>query len=164
MPKPEAAPVAEVEPEAAPVESIGGRGALTRESPVVDAPSVGRKTARRLGKAGIMNVGDLLDCDIEETVHLLNVRHIDAEALTDWQDQSRLMMDVPGLRVHDAQILVGAGIRSAKDLASASARDVFLSAMDFLTTPQGDRVLWEDAEFEEVEVEGWISMAQASAA
>ena len=83
--------------------------------------------------------------------------------MTDWQDQSRLMMDVPGLRVHDAQILVGAGIRSSADLASASARDVFLSAMDFLTTPQGDRVLWEDAQFEEEEVEGWISMAQASA-
>jgi len=163
-PKPEAVSVSEAEPESAPVESIGGHGALTRESPVVDAPSVGRKTARRLGKAGIMNVGDLLDCDIDETVHLLNARHIDAEALTDWQDQSRLMMDVPGLRVHDTQILVGAGIRNAADLAAASARDVFLSAMDFLTTPQGDRVLWEDAEFEEQEVEGWISMAQASAA
>lgn len=156
-------PVAEIEPEAEPVATIGGQGRLTRESPIVDAPSIGRKTARRLGKAGITNVGDLMDCDIDETVHLLNARHIDADALTDWQDQSRLMMDVPGLRVHDAQILVGAGIRSASDLACASARDVFLAAMDFLTTPQGDRVLWEDAQFEEEEVEGWISMAQASA-
>ena len=162
-PAPVPAPVAEAELEAEPVAEIGGHGRLTRESPIVDAPSIGRKTARRLGKAGITNVGDLMDCDIDETVHLLNARHIDAEALTDWQDQSRLMMDVPGLRVHDAQILVGAGIRSSADLASASARDVFLSAMDFLTTPQGDRVLWEDAQFEEEEVEGWISMAQASA-
>ncbi|WP_430401983.1 DUF4332 domain-containing protein [Hyphomonas sp.] len=162
-PRPAPEPVAEIVPEAEPVATIGGQGRLTRESPIVDAPSIGRKTARRLGKAGITNVGDLMDCDIDETVHLLNARHIDADALTDWQDQSRLMMDVPGLRVHDAQILVGAGIRSASDLACASARDVFLAAMDFLTTPQGDRVLWEDAQFEEEEVEGWISMAQASA-
>jgi hypothetical protein len=155
-------PVVEIEPEAEPVAMIGGQGRLTRESPIVDAPSIGRKTARRLGSAGITNVGDLLDCDIDETVHLLNARHIDADALADWQDQSRLMMGVPGLRVHDAQILVGAGIRSAGDLAGASARDVFLAAMDFLTSPHGDRVLWDDAQFEEEEVEGWISMAQAS--
>jgi hypothetical protein len=162
-PKPAPASVAEIEPEAEPVATIGSPGRLTRESPIVDAPSIGRKTARRLGAAGITNVGDLLDCDIDETVHLLNARHIDADALADWQDQSRLMMEVPGLRVHDAQILVGAGIRSASDLAGASARDVFLAAMDFLTSPQGDRVLWDDAQFEEEEVEGWISMAQASA-
>ena len=162
-PKPAPAPVAAAEPGAEPVATIGGQGRLTRESPIVDAPSIGRKTARRLGKAGITNVGDLLDCDIDETVHLLNASHIDADAIADWQDQSRLMMDVPGLRVHDAQILVGAGIRSAGDLAGASARDVFLAAMDFLTSPQGDRVLWDDAQFEEEEVEGWISMAQTSA-
>ncbi len=105
-----------------------------------------------------------MDCDPEETAGLLNVQHIDTGTLIDWQDQTRLMMDVPGLRVHDAQILVGAGIRTAAELASASARDVFLASMDFLTSPQGERVLWEDANFEEDEVEAWISMAQASAA
>lgn len=156
-------PVAGAGPGGRPVATIGSQGRLTRQSPILDAPSIGRKTARRLGKAGITTVGDLLDCDIDETVHLLNARHIDADALGDWQDQSRLMMDVAGLRVHDAQILVGSGIRSSSDLANASARDVFLAAMDFLTTPEGDRVLWEDARFEEAEVEGWISMAQASA-
>jgi len=149
-PSPEAVSVSEAEPESAPRRihwrsrcpdaGIAGRGCTVRW------PQDGRDV---LEKLGIMNVGDLLDCDIDETVHLLNARHIDAEALTDWQDQSRLMMDVPGLRVHDTQILVGAGIRNAADLAAALGRDVFLSAMDFLTTPQGDRVLWEDAEFEE---------------
>ena len=163
-PEPIAEPVAEAAPEPATVTEIGGRGRLTRESPVVDAPSIGRKTAKRLGRAGITTVGDLMDCDPEETASLLAVQHIDADTLIDWQDQTRLMMDVPGLRVHDAQILVGAGIRSSGELAAASARDVFLASMDFLTSPQGERVLWEDANFEEDEVEGWISMAQASAA
>ncbi|MBU1288562.1 MAG: DUF4332 domain-containing protein [Alphaproteobacteria bacterium] len=163
-PEPVPEPVAETAPEPAPVAEIGGRGRLTRESSVVDAPSIGRKTAKRLGRAGITTVGDLMDSDPEETASFLNVHHIDADTLVDWQDQTRLMMDVPGLRVHDAQILVGAGIRTAAELASASARDVFLASMDFLTSPQGERVLWEDAKFEEDEVEGWISMAQASAA
>ncbi|KDA04191.1 DUF4332 domain-containing protein [Hyphomonas oceanitis] len=163
-PEPVPQPVAEAAPEPANAPEIGGRGRLTRESSVVDAPSIGRKTAKRLGRAGITTVADLMDCDPDETAGLLNVHHIDAETLIDWQDQTRLMMDVPGLRVHDAQILVGAGIRSAGELAAASARDVFLASMDFLTSPQGERVLWEDANFEEDEVEGWISMAQASAA
>jgi uncharacterized ParB-like nuclease family protein len=164
-PKEETSPAPEIEAEVdddAP-ERIGGSGRLTRESPIVDAPSIGRKTAKRLGRAGITTVGDLMDSEPEETANFINVHHIDADTLIDWQDQARLMMDVPGLRVHDAQILVGAGIRSAAELAKASARDVFLASMDFLTSPQGDRVLWEDANFEEDEVEGWISLARASA-
>ena len=43
--------------------------------------------------------------------------NIHSDTLNDWKDQTILMMEVPGLRVHDAQILVGAGIRNRKELA-----------------------------------------------
>ena len=133
---------------------------LTRESPVVDAPSIGPKTAARLEEVDIYTIGDLLDCDIEETAFLLDVHYIDSETLRDWQDQTRLMMDVPGLRVHDVQIMVGAGIRTSKELAEAPARTLFLLATEFLGSPEGERVRRGDDLFMEEEVEEWIERAQ----
>ncbi|MDP1555176.1 MAG: DUF4332 domain-containing protein [Hyphomonas sp.] len=136
---------------------------ITLDDPVVDAPSIGRKTAKQLARAGITTIGDLLDCDAEMVELELNVRHITSEAIRIWQDQTQLMMDVPGLRVHDAQLLVGAGITTREDLANASARTVFELAMEFLTTPEGERVLRDDQVLHEDEVEEWIEMAQDAA-
>jgi hypothetical protein len=136
---------------------------ITRDDPVVDAPSIGRKTAKQLARAGITTIGDLLDCDAEMVELELNVRHITSEAIRIWQDQTQLMMDVPGLRVHDAQLLVGAGITTREDLANASARTIFELAMEFLATPEGERVLRDDQVLHEDEVEEWIEMAQEAA-
>ncbi|MBI1255402.1 MAG: DUF4332 domain-containing protein [Hyphomonas sp.] len=136
---------------------------ITRDDPVVDAPSIGRKTAKQLARAGITTIGDLLDCDAEMVELELNVRHITSEAIRIWQDQTQLMMDVPGLRVHDAQLLVGAGITRREDLANASARTIFELAMEFLATPEGERVLRDDQVLHEDEVEDWIEMAQDAA-
>lgn len=137
-----------------------GRRGLSIDDPVVDAPSIGKKTAKRLSKLGIETVGDLLECDIEEIAFELDVRHIDEQTLIDWQDQSMLMIDVPGLRVHDAQILVGSGIRSADDLSNASAEKVFRTAMGFLSTPDGARVVRDDHVLDQNEVDDWIGMAR----
>ena len=136
---------------------------LTRESPVVDAPSIGPKTAARLEDVGIFTIGDLLDCDIEETAFMLDVHYIDSETLRDWQDQTQLMMEVPGLRVHDVQIMVGAGIRTSKELAEAPARTLFLLATEFLNSPEGERVRRGDDLFMEEEVEEWIERARDAA-
>ena len=70
------------------------------------------------------------------------------------------MIEVPGLRVHDAQILTGSGIRSAEDLSAASAREVFRSAMDFLITDTGARIVRDDHVLHEEEVEEWIGLAR----
>ena len=129
----------------------------------MDAPSIGRKTATQLARAGITTIGDLLDSDPEMVELEINVRHITAEAIRAWQEQTQLMIDVPGLRVHDAQLLVGAGITTREDLANASARTIFELAMEFLSTPEGDRVLRDDQVLNEDEVEGWIELAQDAA-
>lgn len=156
-PEPEVTAEPEAEDMARPMASI------TRDDPVVDAPSIGRKTAKQLAKAGITTIGDLLDCDPDLVELELNVRHITSEAIRIWQDQTQLMMDVPGLRVHDAQLLVGAGITTREDLANASARTIFELAMEFLATPEGERVLRDDQVLHEDEVEEWIEMAQDAA-
>ncbi|MFN7179279.1 DUF4332 domain-containing protein [Hyphomonas sp.] len=166
-------PEAEIEAEAEPAEAEAAEeadsaaprrlAAFELDSPVVDAPSIGRKTAKQLARAGITTIGDLLDCDPDMVELELNVRHITSEAIRTWQDQTQLMLEVPGLRVHDAQLLVGAGITSRDDLANASARTVFELATEFLTTPQGERVLRDDQVLHEDEVEEWIEMAQDAA-
>ncbi len=136
---------------------------LTLDSPVVDAPSIGPKTASRLEKVDIWTIGDLLNADPEQTAIALNVRYIRANTLIDWQDQTRLMVEAPGLRVLDSQILVGAGIRSADDLASASATTVLKAATSFLDTPQGARVLWGgENNVDRDEVEHWIDLAKSA--
>ena len=135
-------------------------GALTLDSPVVDAPSIGPKTAVHLARAGIETVGDLLICDPDETAETISVRHITVDAIETWQMQATLMIEVPGLRVHDAQLLVGAGISSREDLANASASTIFELAMEFLQTSAGSRVLRPGETLEEDEVEEWIEMAQ----
>ena len=94
---------------------------------------------------------------------MLDVHYIDSETIRDWQDQTRLMMDIPGLRVHDVQIMVGAGIRTKKELAEAPARTLFLLATEFLATPEGERVRRGDDLFMEEEVEEWIERAQDAA-
>jgi len=138
---------------------------LGLESPVVDAPSIGRKTAKRLAKANIRTVIELLDADPEAVADTLKVGYIDAATIINWQDQTMLMMEVPGLRTHDVQVLVGAGIRSGEDLAKASAHEVFRAAIDFLDTDEGERVSrFEDEALAEEEVAEWIDLAKQEAA
>lgn len=136
---------------------------ITLDAPVVDAPSIGPKTASRLEKVDIWTIGDLLNADPAETATALNVRYIKADTLIDWQDQTRLMVEAPGLRVLDSQILVGAGIRNAEDLAKATATKVLKAATSFLDTPQGARVLWGgENNVDKDEVAHWIDLAKSA--
>lgn len=163
----EAPVVAEVEAEAADPdrseEAAVQSNVLTLDAPVVDAPSIGPKTAARLEKVDIVTIGDLLNADAAETAAALNVRYIKTDTLLDWQDQTRLMVEAPGLRVLDSQILVGAGIRNVSDLADASATTVLKAATSFLDTPKGARVLWGgENNVDQTEVEHWIGLAKAA--
>ena len=138
------------------------RTSLAPQSPILDAPSIGPKTAARLETVNIFTIGDLLAADPDQTAAQLNVRYIKATTLTDWQDQTRLMLEAPGLRVLDSQILVGAGIRNADDLARSSARKVLDAATSFLGSPGGARVLWGgESRVDEAEVKQWIDYARS---
>src|SRR5690606_13071421 len=104
------------------VPSIGSAAAhaprfyLSRGQAVVDAPSIGPKTADRLIAEGVKTVGDLMDADAETLAELIGVRHITAATILDWQAQSDLVMRVPNLRGTHAQLIVGAGFRDAESL------------------------------------------------
>lgn len=143
-------------------EAVTSEHGLDLDSPVVDAPSIGRKTAKRLKRVGITTIADLLEANADEVAEEMGMAYITPEVFQDWQDQTWLMLDVPGLRVHDAQILVGSGVRSSIDLADASVHDLLASAMNFFTDPSNERMISRSSKPDEEEVISWIELAQSA--
>ncbi len=135
---------------------------LAREDELVEAPSIGPKTAARFTPLGIRTVRDLLELDADTVAAQLKVRHISADVLRDWQDQARLVCTVPWLRGTHAQLLVGADYRSADELAKADLGDVFAGILRFASTNQGERVLRTNPPPEREKVATWLGFAKQS--
>ena len=156
-------PVSDVAADDVPTDDVASTGFhLEVSDPIVDAPSIGPKTARRLRKAQIQTVADLLDCDPEAVQDQLRVRHITAEKIEDWQHQSRLMCQIPGIRGHDAQILVACGVQNPRTLQAASTDDLLELAVDFAESEDGVRLLRGGSAPDRAEVEQWIEWAGES--
>jgi hypothetical protein len=114
---------------------------LHPESPILDAPSIGLKTARLLRRAGIQTVADLLACDAVRTAARLRHRRLTADVLQTWQRQSVLMCTVPDLRCADAVVLVSCGIASPLDLRRISPSALASMLLPLLETADGQRML-----------------------
>ncbi|MEM8627857.1 MAG: DUF4332 domain-containing protein, partial [Pseudomonadota bacterium] len=133
---------------------------LERDSDIVDAPSIGPKTAGRLRPHGLLTVGDLLDCDAEHIARAVGVRHITASSIADWRTQSLLVMTIPELRGTHAQLLVGAGYTSPTDIALASPDDVCAKVLHFAQSTDGKRLLRDGAAPDIEKIKMWTENAQ----
>ncbi len=114
---------------------------LSRTSPIVDAPSIGPKTSKRLARVGVTTVADLLAADAEATASALDVRQVDGETIVAWQHQAQLMCRIPELLARDTQLLVGCGFSTAEGIAAAEAADLLEFAKSYAATSEGTRVL-----------------------
>lgn len=155
-----ARPVAKVEAviAAAPAPVIS-RMRLSREAAVVDAPSIGPKTANRLAIIGVKTVGDLLALAPEDAAARIKASHINAGVIKDWQAQALLACSVPELNGTNAQLLVGAGIYSIDDLAAADV-DFLIDAITMhAQSSEGERALRGSALPERARVKAWIESA-----
>ncbi|MCG6156166.1 DUF4332 domain-containing protein [Rubinisphaera margarita] len=133
---------------------------LAPDSPIVDAPSIGPKTASRFRKISINTVDDLLNTEPETIVNRLNTRWINLELVISWQQQAQLMCQVPGLRAHDVQLLTGVGVESVYDLCSTTVDDLLPLVQEYAVSPEGQRVIRSGKVPDHTEVSEWIQSAQ----
>lgn len=133
---------------------------LDRSMPVEEAPSIGVKTANRLGKIDIMTVNDFLECNPEVVARKLKVSHINQNTLREWKAQTKLACCVPGLRGHDAQILVACGFFEPETIARTSPQVLFGKVKSFVKTNAGRRIVRNGKKPNFKEVSNWILWAQ----
>ncbi|MCA9164200.1 MAG: DUF4332 domain-containing protein, partial [Planctomycetales bacterium] len=133
---------------------------LEMSSDIVDAPSIGNKTARRFQAIGVRTVADFLKGNPEQMAARLKTGWLTADTLHDWQDQATLVCRIPGLRGHDAQLLVGCGLRLPSDIATAEAANLYQKVLAFCETSAGQRVLREATIPDLDEVKLWIRSAR----
>jgi len=155
-----------VDPQAAnatdgqPVERIGGmRFFLSRTSDVVQAPSIGPKTAEILHGAGVRTIEELLNVAPERIAEKLNQKRLTADIIRRWQVQAQLVCRIPELRGHDAQILAACGISTPESLASRTPAELLAAIKPFLETAEGRRVLRNQNGPDLQEVTEWIQWA-----
>lgn len=133
---------------------------LTSEQDVVDAPSIGPKTAERLNAAGIDCVDDLLKAHPIALAARLDDRHFTEQTIIDWQDQARLVCTIPGLRGTGAQLLVGAGYRTPEAMAQADAAEICVAVLAFATGSEGQRMLRDGAPPDIEKIKAWVDSAR----
>ncbi|MGH1352419.1 MAG: DUF4332 domain-containing protein [Methyloligellaceae bacterium] len=136
------------------------RTTLSISEPVEKAPSIGKKTASRLNRAGINTVDDLLKANCEEVSDTLNLGYITPQKIKDWQDQARLVTEVPGLWGHDAQLLVAVDCRTVEALQKAKPEDLLARLTDYVETSKGKRILRNSNAPDITEVLDWIAAVE----
>lgn len=133
---------------------------LTREAAVVDAPSIGPRTANRFQVIGVKTVGDLLELSPEEAARRIKASHINARIIKDWQAQALLACSVPDITGTTAQMLVGAGVTTATDLAAADPASLLQAIAKFARTREGEGALRGAAPPDQTRIEKWIASAK----
>ena len=129
---------------------------LAPGEPLDHAPSIGPKTARRFSDLGIETVGDLIIADPRSTAVALNNRHIDEDKIEEWQTQAKLACRIPGIRGHDAQILVACGFDDPNEITEAEPEQLLSLVEEFIDSPEGKSVLRGGKKPDLSEVKDWI--------
>ena len=135
---------------------------LELDSPVVDAPSIGPKTASRLHQIEIHTVEQLVDANVDDATDQLDQGWISMDVFQRWQEQSVLMCRVPGLRGHDAQLLVAIGITRPEELRDADPEELLQAILDFAATREGERIIRESHPPNMTEIHRWQRFTESS--
>jgi len=138
------------------------RPTLSQDAPVVQAPSIGPKTAKRLEAAGVKTIADLLAMNAEEGETKIDTRHISAQVIRDWQAQALLACTVPGLKSREAQALVACGVQDVRDLAEMDAVELCDGVARWGLSEEGQRAWGNAPAPTEDDVATWIERARRS--
>ncbi|QDV66121.1 DUF4332 domain-containing protein [Crateriforma conspicua] len=108
---------------------------------LVDAPSIGPKTAHRFAEIGVQTVAQFLAKSPEELAGRLATRWMTADTIRTWQHQASLMCEMPKMLAREIQLLVGAGYVTMRDIAGADASELHREIEAFAATSAGRRYL-----------------------
>ncbi|WP_404309869.1 DUF4332 domain-containing protein [Neorhodopirellula lusitana] len=132
---------------------------LNVRSPLVDAPSIGEKTAARFKAIGIHTVADFLSASPEAMAAELATRWITVSTIHAWRCQAILMCQLPAMLARETQLLVGAKFNTADKIAKSNADSLLQAIRVYADTDSGRRHL-RGAQPPELErVEEWIDDA-----
>ena len=137
---------------------------LQRSSAVIDAPSIGPRTAERLEQLGVKIVSDLLQADAAYVASRMGDRRFSAKLIRQWQQQAELACRVPELRSHDAQLLVALDITQPEQLAASDPQQLWSRVAAFMETKEGKRIVRNGKEPDLAEVTDWVQAARAARA
>ncbi|MEM7311533.1 MAG: DUF4332 domain-containing protein, partial [Planctomycetota bacterium] len=135
---------------------------LDADDPVVDAPTIGPKTAERLHAVGIMTVKDLIEANADALAARINYKRITADDIRSWQQQSLMACRIPQIRGHDAQILVACGVTDPARLASMSANELWGIVQPFTKTAECKRIVRNGKYPDLDEIQDWITWASSA--
>jgi predicted flap endonuclease-1-like 5' DNA nuclease len=153
---PEPAPPQEEAPQARPP-----KARLAGPDPIVDAPSIGPKTAARLEAIGVRTVDEFLAMNPQDVANMIDARHITGPVVAEWQDQAKLACAVPGLTGRAAQTLTACGVRELQQLAQAQLDALADQASAFALSRDGER-LWNGKAPSKADVQAWIDAAKVA--
>ena len=135
---------------------------LTHQSKIVDAPSIGPKTATRLQQLGIESVGKFVAGQPTKIARALGAKWITPEMIAVWQDEAQLVCDLDSLCDYEAQLLVAIGCRSAEQIAMQEPQ-ILLAAIRALSgTVDGKRILESRPAPRLVEITAWVEDAKGA--
>lgn len=158
------APIARLKPAEQPVAASSAKHYLALSDDIERAPTIGPRTAQRLQPLGVKSVADFLAALPATVADGLALRNVTAETITLWHDQCRLMLDVPGLRGTHAELLAGAGYRTAESLAAAEEVKLSADVLAFAATSAGRRILRDGPPPDIERIKGWLAAAQTARA
>lgn len=133
---------------------------LNERAPVVQAPSIGPKTAKRLEAVGVKTIADLLAMNADEGESKIDTRHISAQVIRDWQAQALLACSVPGLRSREAQALVACGVNTPEELIEMDATELCDGVARWGLSDEGQRAWGSAPAPTEDDVATWIARAK----
>ena len=132
---------------------------LALGDPIVDAPSIGRKTAKRFHDIGIKTVGEFLNASPGEMAYSLRTSWINARKLTEWQAQARLVCDVASLCGYKAQLLVTVECETSSELAGEDPSILHKRILQLAGTSAGKRILRSSKVPKQADVAEWVQDA-----
>ena len=135
---------------------------LSLGDPLVDAPSIGEKTAARFTSVGLKTVGQFLSIDAAKISQALKATRITPDVVRHWQIQARLACQIPGIFGHDAQIMAACGFDSPEEVASADPETLLSLVQEFEKTKEAQFIIRDNKPPDLEEVSRWIEWAQQS--